>query len=107
MEYDKGGERGSRMTSDIWQKAAENIERLHGKCPPLEPILAAIYFAGGAFVVTSLFRILASDSDPEGSVSAIIVSIAAILGGLVQWRRRERYRYRITTEYTRLAEGRK
>jgi hypothetical protein len=100
-------ERGSRMTSDIWEKATENIERLHGKSPTLEPVIAAIYFAGGAFVVTSLFRILSSDSDLEGNISARLVFVAATLGGFVQWRRREWYRYKITSEYMRLVEGRK
>lgn len=95
------------MKSDIWQNATENIERLHGKYPSIEPIVAALYVAGGAFVLTSLFRIISPKSDLEGNFSAVVMFIAAGAGALVQWRRREFYRRRISTEYTRLSEGRK
>lgn len=95
------------MTSDIWQKATENIERLYGKCPSLEPIVAALYVAGGAFVLTSLFRVLSPNFDREGNFSTAVMSIGAVAGALVQWRRREFYRHRIAKEYTRLSEIRK
>ena len=95
------------MTSDIWQRATENIERLHGKCPSLEPIVAAVYVAGGAFVLTSLFRILFPNFDLEGNFSAAVMSIGAVAGAVVQWRRREFHRDRAAKEYTRLSEIRK
>jgi hypothetical protein len=95
------------MTSDVRQRATENVERLYGKRPSLEPIVAALYVAGGAFVLTSLFRVLSPNFDLEGNFSMIVMFIGAIAGALVQWRRREFYRRRISKEYTRLSEGRK
>jgi hypothetical protein len=95
------------MTSDIWLKATENIEHLYGKCPTLEPVVAALYVAGSAFVLTSLFRVLAPNFDLQGNFSTAIMSIGAIAGAFVQWQRRKFYRNRIAKEYTRLSETRK
>jgi hypothetical protein len=95
------------MTSDIRQRATENIERLYGKRPSPEPIVAALYVAGGAFVLTSFFRVLSPNFDLEGDFSSAVMFIGAIAGALVQWRRREFYRLRIAKEYTHLSESRK
>lgn len=95
------------MTSEMRQRATENVERLYGKRPSLEPIVAALYVAGGAFILTSLFRVLSPHFDLEGNFSMVVMFLGAVAGALVQSRRMEFYRRRISKEYTRLSESRK